>query len=70
VTLTTTVNSVIATKHPAGEAAIRRRIDRLAGAISALDLAAVMSIYTTDVVSFDVEPPLQHVGTEAKRKNW
>ena len=58
------------TKHPAGEAAIRRRIDRLAGAISALDLAAVMSIYTTDVVSFDVEPPLQHVGTEAKRKNW
>ena len=29
-----------------------------------------MSIYTPDVVSFDIEPPLQHVGTEAKRKNW
>jgi len=29
-----------------------------------------MSIYTPDVVSFDIEPPLQHVGAEAKRKNW
>lgn len=29
-----------------------------------------MSIYTTDVVSFDIEPPLQHLGAEAKRKNW
>ena len=61
---------MIATKPPADEADIRQRIDRLAAAISALDLTAVMSIYTTDVVSFDVEPPLQHVGTEAKRKNW
>jgi ketosteroid isomerase-like protein len=25
---------------------------------------------TTDVVSFDVEPPPQHVGVEAKLKNW
>lgn len=29
-----------------------------------------MSVYTTDVVSFDIEPPLQHVGAAAKRKNW
>ena len=29
-----------------------------------------MSIYTKDVLSFDIEPPLQHVGAEAKRKNW
>jgi ketosteroid isomerase-like protein len=42
----------------------------LAGAIRGLDLEAVVSIYTTDVVSFDIEPPLQHVGAEAKRKNW
>ena len=27
-------------------------------------------MYATDVVSFDVEPPLQHVGIEAKLKNW
>ena len=65
------MNSVTtATQHPTDEADIRRRIDELAGAIRAHDLKAVMSIYTTDVVSFDIEPPLQHVGAEAKRKNW
>jgi ketosteroid isomerase-like protein len=59
-----------ATEHPTDEVDIRQRIEALAGAIRALDLEAVMSIYTTDVVSFDIEPPLQHVGAEAKRKNW
>jgi ketosteroid isomerase-like protein len=52
------------------EADIRRRIDGLGGALRNADLEAVMSIYTTDVVSFDIEPPLQHVGADAKRKNW
>ena len=28
-----------------------------------------MSIYAPDIVSFDIEPPLQQ-GAEAKRKNW
>ena len=60
----------MATGHPTDEADIRQRIDTLAGAIRARDLEAVMSAYTTDVVSFDIEPPLQHVGAEAKRKNW
>jgi ketosteroid isomerase-like protein len=67
----TTVNSVTTpTAYPTDEADIRRRIDQLAGAIRATDLEAVMSAYTTDVVSFDIEPPLQHVGAQAKRKNW
>ncbi|OBG24629.1 nuclear transport factor 2 family protein [Mycobacterium sp. 852002-51057_SCH5723018] len=52
------------------EADIRRQIDKLADAIRALDLQALMSIYTPDVVSFDIEPPLQHVGSDAKRRNW
>jgi ketosteroid isomerase-like protein len=52
------------------EADIRRRIDKLADAIRGLDLQAVMSFFTPDVLSFDIEPPLQHVGAEAKRKNW
>jgi ketosteroid isomerase-like protein len=60
----------IGTEHPTDEVGIRQRIEALAGAIRALDLEAVMSIYLTDVVSFDIEPPLQHVGAEAKRKNW
>jgi ketosteroid isomerase-like protein len=60
----------MATEHSTDDIGIRQRLDALAGAIRALDLEAVMSIYTTDVVSFDVEPPLQHVGAAAKRKNW
>jgi uncharacterized protein (TIGR02246 family) len=58
------------THYPTDETDIRQRIDQLARAIQAADLEAVMSIYTPDVVSFDIEPPLQHVGAEAKRKNW
>jgi ketosteroid isomerase-like protein len=60
----------MATQRRTDETDIRQRIDSLVGAIRARDLDAVMSIYTTDVVSFDIEPPLQHVGAEAKRKNW
>jgi ketosteroid isomerase-like protein len=60
----------MATERLTDDIGIRQRIDALAGAIRALDLETVMSMYTADVVSFDVEPPLQHVGAAAKRKNW
>ena len=60
----------MATQHAIEQAAIRQRIDKWAEAIRALDLEGAMSIYAPDIVSFDVEPPLQHVGLEAKRKNW
>ena len=53
-----------------GEADIRTRIDTLAAAIRAHDLETAMSLYAPNVVSFDFEPPLQHVGAEAKRRNW
>ncbi|WP_068186702.1 nuclear transport factor 2 family protein [Mycobacterium sp. UM_CSW] len=59
-----------ATEHSDDEVDIRQRTDQLAAAIRAADLEVVMSIYAPDVVSFDIEPPLQHVGTEAKRRNW
>nr|WP_206443684.1 nuclear transport factor 2 family protein [Nocardioides sp. KC13] len=36
----------------------------------AKDLDAVREAYSPDVVSFDVEPPLQHVGIDAKLANW
>ena len=52
------------------EAEIRQRIDKLVAAIRVMDLDTVMSIYAPDIVSFDLEPPLQHLGAEAKRKNW
>jgi uncharacterized protein (TIGR02246 family) len=53
-----------------GEADVRARIDTLASAIRAHDLETAMSVYAPNVVSFDFEPPLQHVGAEAKRRNW
>ena len=52
------------------ESEIRQRVDALVEAIRAKDLDRVMSAYAVDVVSFDVEPPLQHAGVDAKLKNW
>jgi len=54
----------------ADETAVRRQIDRVAAGIGARDLDALRELYAPDVVSFDVEPPLQHVGIEAKLANW
>lgn len=60
----------MAAQHANDETQIRRRIETWAAAIRAKDLEGVMSIYAPDVVSFDVEPPLQYAGSEAKRKRW
>jgi ketosteroid isomerase-like protein len=57
-------------QHEADEAQIRQQIARIAEGIRAKDLDAIRQIYATNVVSFDVEPPLQHVGVDAKLKNW
>ena len=57
-------------QHEAGEAAIRQHIDKVVEGIRAKDLGALERLYAQDVVSFDVEPPLQHVGVAAKMKNW
>ena len=29
-----------------------------------------MSLYARDIVSFDIVPPLRHVGAKAKERNW
>jgi uncharacterized protein (TIGR02246 family) len=60
----------MATQHATDEADIRQRIDKLAEAIRAMDLEGLTPIYAPDIVSFDIVPPLQHLGAEAKRKNW
>jgi len=60
----------MATDHTADEAAIRERISSLFSAVSAMDLDGVKLAYAPDMVSFDIEPPLQHVGAEAKWRNW
>jgi len=58
------------TQRAMDEAEVRQRIGMLVEAIRVMDLDRVMSFYAPDIVSFDLEPPLQHVGAEAKRKNW
>ncbi|MGH3588091.1 MAG: YybH family protein [Pseudonocardia sp.] len=52
------------------EVTIRQQIGRIAEGLRAKDLDGLKRLYATDVVSFDIEPPLQHVGIEAKLKNW
>ncbi len=59
----------MATTHP-HEPAIRQLLGSLVRALRAEDLDAVREIYAPDVVSFDVEPLLQHVGIDAKLRNW
>jgi ketosteroid isomerase-like protein len=58
------------TRREANEAQIRQHIGKIVEAIQAKDLEGLERLYAADVVSFDVEPPLQHVGIAAKSKNW
>jgi ketosteroid isomerase-like protein len=58
------------TQREVDEAKIRQQVDKIVEGIRAKDLEGLKQLYATDVVSFDVEPPLQHVGIEAKLKNW
>ena len=52
------------------EADIRQRIDRMVEALREMDLEGVMSLYAPDIVSFDIVPPLRHMGARAKERNW
>ena len=58
------------TRREVDEAKIRQHIERIVEGIQAKDLEGLKQLYATDVVSFDVEPPLEHVGIAAKLKNW
>jgi len=58
------------TQREVSEAEIRQQTDKIAQGIRAQDLEGLSRLYVADVVSFDVEPPLQHVGVEAKMSNW
>jgi ketosteroid isomerase-like protein len=60
----------MASRYAIDKAGVRERIDKLVGAIRAMDLDGVKSNYASDMVSFDMGPPLRHVGAEAKWNNW
>ncbi|KZB80460.1 DUF4440 domain-containing protein [Amycolatopsis regifaucium] len=53
-----------------GEAGLRRHIGEIVEGIKAKDPDRLRRLYSDDVVSFDIDPPLQHVGIDAKLKNW
>ncbi|MEE1805703.1 YybH family protein [Streptomyces sp. BE133] len=58
------------TQREVDETMIRQHLDKIIEGIRAKDLEGLKKLYATDVVSFDVEPPLRHVGAEAKLRNW
>lgn len=58
------------TQHATDEAAIRQLLDNFLDAVRTMDLERVKPIYAPDLVSFDIVPPLQHLGAEKKWKNW
>ena len=60
----------MSTQRDDDEAKIRQQIDKIIEGIRARDLDGLKRVYAAGIVSFDVEPPLQHVGVEAKMRNW
>ncbi|MFG2110092.1 YybH family protein [Micromonospora chersina] len=60
----------MSSQRDADEAAIRQQIGKIIEGLRDKDLDSLRQRYTTNVVSFDVEPPLQHVGVDAKLRNW
>ena len=60
----------MATQRATDEANIRQRINTCVEALRAMDLEGLMSLYAPDIVSFDLGPPLRHMGAKAKEKNW
>jgi len=52
------------------ESVLRRRIEELAEAIRDKDIERLLAFYATDVVVFDVRPPLDTRGTAAYRRNF
>ena len=52
------------------EAAIRELVQSWARAVRAKDLDGILANHSTDMLMFDVPPPLQSKGIEAYKKTW
>ena len=50
------------------EAAIRQRVADGVEAVRARDIDAVMALYASNIVSFDIGPPLRYSGADHKRR--
>jgi ketosteroid isomerase-like protein len=58
------------TQQAVDEVDIRERIDTLIESVRTMDLDGIKSMFAPNLVSFDIEPPLRHLGAEAKWNNW
>lgn len=58
------------TTRATAEAEIRELVERWLEAVRAKDIEGVMSHYTSDVLTFDIAPPLEYRGIDTYRKNW
>lgn len=64
--MTTTTQAVT----PGAEDQIRQTFDQYVDAMKRKDLDTIMSLYASDVVAFDVPPPLSYAGRDEYRKSW
>ncbi|WP_214414269.1 YybH family protein [Sphaerisporangium fuscum] len=52
------------------ESEVRALLDNRVAACQTKDIDRLMSLYSSDIVYYDVVPPLQYVGTEEVRRNF
>jgi ketosteroid isomerase-like protein len=52
------------------ESGVKTLLDRWSGAIRERDIERLMSLYSPDIVYFDVVPPLHYTGSAAVRRNF
>ena len=52
------------------EAKVRQQMDNFVKAFITKDVNLMMSLFSPEMVSFDIIPPLQYVGSDAYRKVW
>jgi ketosteroid isomerase-like protein len=57
-------------KYVSDEVQIQHQIKNFVDAFCAKDVDLMMSLFSPDMVSFDIIPPLQYVGSDAYRKVW
>src|SRR5690242_6710824 len=58
------------TNNAVSEVEIRERIEVLLDTVRTGDLAALRTVFAPNVVSFDIQPPLRHLGADKKMANW
>ncbi|MDX3005164.1 nuclear transport factor 2 family protein [Kribbella solani] len=60
----------MSTPNAVSEIEIRERIDTLLTGVRTGDLGALKTIFAPDLVSFDVQAPLRHLGAAVKLASW